>query len=99
MVLYVTCGNEKEAQKITTHLLKKKLIACANMFPIKSRYWLKGKLASESEVVLLLKTTKKNSVPVKKEITKIHSYAIPCILEFQAKANAAFGRWVEEQLS
>ena len=69
------------------------------MFPMKSIYWWKGKLVYESEVVLLLKTTKKNSVPVKKEITKIHSYAIPCILEFQAKANAAFGRWVEEQLS
>lgn len=69
------------------------------MFPIKSRYWWKGKLVYESEVVLLLKTTPKNAVLVKKEITKIHSYTIPCILEFQAKANDAFGRWVEQQLS
>ncbi|PIN69730.1 hypothetical protein COV93_04350 [Candidatus Woesearchaeota archaeon CG11_big_fil_rev_8_21_14_0_20_43_8] len=35
-IFYVTCSNEEEARKITDILLDGKLIACANVFPIKS---------------------------------------------------------------
>ena len=99
IILYVPTANEKEAVRISRHLLRKKLVACANFFPIKSMYRWKGKIASESEMVLLLKTLKKNSNLVQKEIIKLHSYDVPCILEFPATPNGAFGRWVEEQLS
>ena len=99
IILYVPTANEKEAVRISRHLLRKKLVACANLFPIKSMYRWKGKIASESEMVLLLKTMKKNSANVQQEIIKLHSYDLPCILEFSAASNDAFGRWVEEQLS
>src|SRR3989338_433397 len=96
--VYVTAGDEKEAQKIAQLLLKKKLIACANMFPIKSMYAWKGKVQSDDEVVLILKTIEKNAASIEAEIKKLHSYDIPCICKIPVSANKEYLAWVQEQL-
>ena len=95
---YITCRNKKEAEKISTHLLKKKLIACANIFPVKSMYWWKNKIAGEDENVIIAKTNDKNFNKVISETKKIHSYKIPCILKINAKANKEYGKWADKEL-
>ena len=94
-LIYVTCKDQKEAKKIAAYLLKKKLIACANFFPINSMYWWKGKIQDDKEFLLLAKTTKKNASKVKKEVKKIHSYDVPCILEIDVDGNKEFIDWVD----
>lgn len=94
ITLYVTYPSEKEAERIVQHLLKKKLIACANIFPIRSLYTWKGKLEDTQEVASLLKTRKENGPLVKKEIEKMHPYEVPCIEKFSTEANAAYASWV-----
>ncbi|HLC90514.1 MAG TPA: divalent-cation tolerance protein CutA [Candidatus Nanoarchaeia archaeon] len=96
--VYVTAGDEKEAQKIAQLLLKKKLIACANIFPIKSMYTWKGKVQSDDEVVLILKTLEKKYSLVETEIKKLHSYDVPCICKIPVSANKEYMVWVQEQL-
>ncbi len=61
-------------------------------------YWWKGKMTNASEIVLLLKTTNKNSAKVQKEIQRLHSYDVPCILQFSAEANRAYAHWMEQQV-
>lgn len=95
--MYVTCRNEPEAAKIATVLLQKKLIACANIFPINSLYRWKGRIRKEKEVVMILKTLSAKASAVKKEIEKIHSYEIPCITEIKIKPNKEYGGWLKEQ--
>ena len=95
---YITCRNKKEAEKISTHLLKKKLIACANIFPVKSMYWWKNKIAGENENVIIAKTSDKNFDKVISETKKIHSYKIPCILKINAKANKEYENWADGEL-
>ena len=56
IIVFITCKNEKEAIKISKALLRKRHIACANIFPIKSVFRWKGKITEEDEVVLLAKT-------------------------------------------
>ncbi|MGB9613556.1 MAG: divalent-cation tolerance protein CutA, partial [Candidatus Margulisiibacteriota bacterium] len=48
-VVYITASSSKEAQKIAEILIEEKLVACANIFPIKSIYRWKGKLCREKE--------------------------------------------------
>ncbi len=96
--LYVTAKDKAEAQRISKHLLRKKLIACANILPIESWYWWKGKIVRGKEVVLILKTVKKKVPLVKKEIGKVHSYEIPCITEIDVKVNEKYGEWLEDSL-
>ena len=98
MLVYVTFKNQEEADKICDVLLNKKLIACANIFPINSKYIWKGKMINDSEYLGFLKTNKKNYKKVESEIKKIHSYKIPCILRINSKANVEYDNWCKEVL-
>ncbi len=93
-LIYVTHKNEKEAEKIISHLLEKKLIACANIFPITSFFSWKGKIENEKEVVTILKTDSSKWENVKKEIVKIHPYETPCILKLSTEGSKGFAKWV-----
>ena len=94
-LIYITCKDKKEAEKISNHLLRKRLIACANIFPIKSMYWWKGKIENQKEVLVIAKTLEKNYEKIKKEVSKLHSYSVPCILKIDAEANESYGKWVK----
>src|SRR3989338_8635437 len=39
IIIYITYPNLKEAKKVSNILLKERLIACVNYFPIESAYW------------------------------------------------------------
>jgi len=95
IMLYITCRDDKEADVIAQHLINKKLIACANIFPIKSIYRWKGEIAAEKEVVMIAKTTDRNHKEAEKEIKKIHSYDVPCIIRINADANKEYLSWLE----
>ncbi|MBS3166245.1 divalent-cation tolerance protein CutA [Candidatus Woesearchaeota archaeon] len=98
MFIYVTASSQKEAKNIAGIVIKKRLAACANIFPISSMYKWKGKICEEKEWVLILKTTKNKSILAKKEIEKIHSYQVPCIMEISVNPNKKYRKWMENQL-
>ena len=52
-LIYITCKDEKEAVKISKHLLGKSLIACSNIHPIRSMYMWNKKLQDEKEFVII----------------------------------------------
>ena len=79
IIVYITCKNNQEAKKISTHLLKKRLIACTNIFPIDSLYWWKNKIQEKKEIAIIAKTQKNFFFRIKQEVKKIHSYDVPCI--------------------
>ena len=94
--IYITNPTRNEARKIAKHLLSKKLIACANIFPIDSLYRCKGKIADEKEFVLIAKTKKENFNKVKREVEKIHPYDIPCIVKIPVSSNEKYYHWLEK---
>lgn len=97
-LVYITCKDRKEAEKIANHLLRKRLIACANIFPIKSMYWWKGKITKDNEHVMIAKTNNKNFKKVESEVKKLHSYAVPCILRINAAANKDYEQWANKEM-
>ncbi len=97
IIIYVTYPNMEEATKIVSHLLQKKLIACANYFPIRSSFWWKGKIDNSDEIVSILKTKKENWEIIKSEIKKMHSYETPCIMKLDAEANTEYELWVNSE--
>ncbi len=95
---YITCRDKKEANKITIHLLRKRLIACANVFPIKSMYWWNNKIAGHNEYAIFAKTNDENFKKLEIEVKKIHSYEIPCILKLDAVANKEYEKWSRNEM-
>src|SRR3989339_1209266 len=92
--VYITIPTKKEAEKIAKHLLKKRLIACANIFPVGSFYWWKNEIEKSREFVLIGKTVEKNYARIAGEVEKIHSYSTPCVVKLPAEFNKNFGRWL-----
>jgi len=97
-IVYITCKDEEESVKISKYLLEKKLIACSNIHPTRSLYRWEGKIRDEKEMVIIAKTVEKNYDKIKEEVSKIHSYKVPCILKIDAEANESFGKWVREEV-
>ncbi len=98
-LVYITCKDKKEAEKISRHLLKKRIIACANLFPIRSIYRWNNKIVNDNEFVIIAKTTNKNFKEVVTETKKLHSYQIPCILKINATANRDYEAWASREIS
>ena len=98
IIIYITHKNAKQAKKVVSHLLKKKLITCANFLPIKSVYWWKGKITEEPEFVLIAKTLESNFEKVKSEVEKIHSYKVPCIIKILVSSNKKYFDWLKGEL-
>ena len=98
ILIYTTYKNRADAEVIVDHLLNKKMIACANFFPITSRYRWKGGIESEDEVVALLKTRKENWQKVKEYIESKHNYETPCVIKLtEVESNDSYADWIQEE--
>ncbi|MBI2550494.1 divalent-cation tolerance protein CutA [Candidatus Woesearchaeota archaeon] len=94
--VYITCKDTAEAKLIASHLLEKKLIACANIFPVTSMFHWQGKIADEPEVSMLCKARKESFERIKEEVRQLHSYEIPCIVALPwQESDDEFRKWVE----
>jgi len=98
ILVYITNPTKKAAKKIAGLLLKKKLIACVNIFPINSMYRWEGKIVDEKEFVSIVKTTKGNFERVKKEVEKHHPYKVPCIIKIPVISNRKFSNWLRNEV-
>jgi periplasmic divalent cation tolerance protein len=81
VVIMVTAASQRECRKIARHLVEAKLAACVNITqPIESLYRWKGKLATDKEYLMLIKSTRDLFPQIKAGISKIHSYHTPEII-------------------
>ncbi|MBI2549509.1 divalent-cation tolerance protein CutA [Candidatus Woesearchaeota archaeon] len=97
-IVYITCKNKNEAKHIVTQLLEQRLIACATMIRAKSMYWWQQKKETTSEVIIFAKTTEKRVSAVMREVKKIHSYKIPCIISWKPTlVDKSYLQWVGKE--
>jgi periplasmic divalent cation tolerance protein len=96
--IYTTCKDKKEARKIGEVLVKEKLAACVNYFPIDSIYKWQDKLVKDKEFALLIKAIKKNFKKIKKRIKELHSYEVTCIIGCSiTRRSRDYFNWVKRQ--
>jgi periplasmic divalent cation tolerance protein len=103
ILVYVTCKDEKEAQKIGEHLLTERLCACVNIFPDMNPLYFwppkTGKIERGKESVLLIKTIDEKYEEIEKEIAKIHSFDVPCIFSLKVeKVNKKYEDWLKGEI-
>ncbi len=97
-LFYMTCKNKVEANKIAYALVKKDLVACANIIPnIKSYFkWNNKKINALKESILIGKTVKKNFNKIILYVKKISSYDCPCIVFVDIEnGNKEFLSWIK----
>jgi periplasmic divalent cation tolerance protein len=80
-LLLTTCPNQTIAEKLGHGLVKKRLAACVNIIPqVRSIYEWQGNVASENEVLLLIKTQQKHYTAIEELLIEQHPYEVPELL-------------------
>ncbi|MBU1197815.1 divalent-cation tolerance protein CutA [Candidatus Micrarchaeota archaeon] len=97
ITVYVTCASEKEAERISEAVVKERLAACVNAFPVRSFYEWNNTFHTAKEWALLIKTTRKHYAALEARIKKLHSYEVPCIVAWSdVKSEKAYAKWVQD---
>ena len=99
IIVYITNPSKQEAKRIAKHLLKKKLIACANIILSNSIYYWNNSLQDEDEYILIAKTLEQKYNQLVKEVKKIHPYEVPCIIKIPVASNREYFEWLINTLS
>lgn len=96
ILIYMTCRDAAEGERIAAALLGKRLIACANiMSPHRSLYRWKGKIETGDETAVIMKTRAALFPEAERAIREIHSYECPCIVALPVSAgHAPFLDWI-----
>ncbi|OGL30463.1 hypothetical protein A3F37_01150 [Candidatus Saccharibacteria bacterium RIFCSPHIGHO2_12_FULL_41_12] len=98
--LWLTCTDQKEADKIAKALLEKRLIACAKQVAITSDFIWEGKIERNNEILLIMESREDLFDEIEAEVAKLHSYdsfvltATP-ITKVSKKAQ----KWLDKELN
>ncbi len=101
VVVLVTCGTTREADRIAAELVKRHLAACVNVLEarVRSTYRWKGKVETAAEYLLLIKTSKSKLRALRATVERLHSYEVPEIIALPIVAGSpAYLRWLGECL-
>ena len=81
IIVLMTTGSKREAQRIAQTLLKKRLISCANIIgPVESHFLWQGRIDKANEFLVLMKSQQSLFSKLAKAVKKMHSYDVPEIL-------------------
>jgi periplasmic divalent cation tolerance protein len=99
-MVYMTAGDEEEARRIVHHLVETGLVACGNIFPIRSIYRWKGDVQEEAEAAVIMKTRSELVEMVIQEVRRLHSYEVPCVVSYAMEAGLpSYLSWIDEATS
>lgn len=87
---------EEQAEKIAEAILEAKLAACINLTgKVKSKYWWEGKIQTDEEILLIIKTRQELMEPLIKKIKEVHPYQVPEIISLEIKEGSSdYLNWI-----
>ena len=101
LVVLTTVGNAGEGESLARSIVEAKLAACVQILPqMTSVYSWEGKVQTEPEHLLLIKTLEEKFDQLSEFIQKNHSYDIPEIIAIPAeKVSDDYLNWLREVTS
>lgn len=79
---YVTAPNRATARKIARVVVDARLAACANLVPIESMYWWRGRVEDAREVLVVFKTRRALAAKLAEAVRRHHPYVVPCVVTY-----------------
>jgi len=98
-LIYATFPDVETAERICSHLVERRLIACANILPgMRSVFRWEGKVAFEGEVAALLKTVVERSQAAIEEGVRLHPYDTPAFVVLDVRGgHGPFLNWLKDE--
>jgi periplasmic divalent cation tolerance protein len=96
LLCYCTCPDAASALRIAETLVGEKLAACVNRIPgIQSTYRWQGKVITDAEELLLIKTTAARFDVLKERLLAMHPYDLPELMAVPVeRGHEAYLDWV-----
>ncbi|KAK8967481.1 hypothetical protein KSP40_PGU015086 [Platanthera guangdongensis] len=97
IVVYVTVPNREAGKKLAESIINEKLAACVNIVPgIQSVYWWEGKVQSDSEELLIIKTRESLLNPLTEHVKANHEYDVPEVIALPINGgNDKYLEWIK----
>jgi periplasmic divalent cation tolerance protein len=93
--IYIVAKDSVEADKIAQFLIRERLVACVNCFPVRSVYWWQGEIETTKEVSMIAKTRAELVDRVIERVKQLHSYEVPCVVSWIIeKSNPDYLDWI-----
>lgn len=101
VIVLVTTSSKQEAENIAQQLLKKQLIACANITgPVSSLFRWSGKIEKAEEYLVFMKSRKDLFEKLTETVKTLHSYEVPEIIALPiVEGSEAYLGWLESCLA
>ena len=100
VVVFVTTGTQEEAQKIADALLQRRKAACVNIVPkVDSHFWWEGKLDTDQEALLIIKTRASLVSELVDLVKDMHSYDVPEVIALPIiGGNQDYLDWIDKEV-
>ena len=98
VILCTTPKNKSE--ELAQILLEEKLAACVNIIPgIKSMYWWDGKIQTDTEDLLVIKTKEELVKELTEKVKEVHPYEIPEVIVLNVEdGNNEYIDWITKSV-
>ncbi|KAF0928438.1 hypothetical protein E2562_003250 [Oryza meyeriana var. granulata] len=97
IVVYVTVPNKEAGKKLAGSIISEKLAACVNIVPgIESVYWWEGKVQTDAEELLIIKTRESLLDALTEHVKANHEYDVPEVIALPIKGgNLKYLEWLK----
>ncbi|QCE15964.1 protein CutA, chloroplastic isoform X1 [Vigna unguiculata] len=98
IVVYVTVPNKEAGKKLAESIVTEKLAACVNRVPgIESVYQWEGKIQTDSEELLIIKTRQSLLEALTEHVKAHHEYDVPEVISLPITGgNLKYLEWIKE---
>ncbi|KAJ1295658.1 hypothetical protein BS78_01G239900 [Paspalum vaginatum] len=97
IVVYVTVPNREAGNKLAGSIISEKLAACVNIVPgIQSVYWWEGKVQSDAEELLIIKTRESLLDALTEHVKANNEYDVPEVIALPIQGgNMKYLEWLK----
>jgi periplasmic divalent cation tolerance protein len=97
LIVHCSCADDGSADAMAKTLVEERLAACVSVLPgMRSTFRWQGETHTDSEVLMLIKTTRERYPALANRLLELHPYELPEIIAVDVSAaHAPYSAWVE----
>ncbi|HYV05713.1 MAG TPA: divalent-cation tolerance protein CutA [Blastocatellia bacterium] len=100
LLVFVTAPSDVEAKRIANALVEERLAACVNIVPtIESTYRWEGRVTTDHEALLIIKTTDERYPELEDRVKQLHSYSTPEVIAVKIERGSSdYLSWLRDSV-
>jgi periplasmic divalent cation tolerance protein len=100
IVVLSTCASQEDAEKISRHLLERRVAACVSILPgAQSFYWWQEAIEQSAEFLLIIKSRADLFDELQRAVAEVHPYEVPEVLALPVGSGAqSYTAWLDREL-